>query len=185
MTQYAFYDSSQVTSQVTGWYDTGAFTYTTLPPANNLFQLTPEQWAEHFQNPSGWAVFSTPDTNPSLIPYVPPPLVLTLPQQAAQLLNLGITLTCTSTPSLNGQYACDAQATQFIQAEMISIFASNKFADGATTLDWPDVSGTIHTFPNTDEFKFFSIAVGNFVSACQKVINGSSTTLPSPLYTIA
>lgn len=186
MSKYAQFDSTQITSQVLGWYDTDSFDYGSfLPPANNLLLLTPEQWEAHFDNPSGWGVLNSHETGVSLIVYTPPPPPLTLPQQAGQLLSTGIILTCVSVPALNGQYACDAQATQFIQAEMISIFASSKFADGGTTLDWPDTSGVIHTFPNVDEFKLFAVAVGNFVSACQKVINGTSTTLPSPNYTIA
>ncbi len=101
MTQFAFFDPTQDPAQVTGWYDTGNFDYgDNLPSLNSLFQLTPEQWVSHYTNPSGWAI--TGGIGGSLVPYVPPAPSLSLPQQAQVLLNNGLTVTSTGTPSLNG-----------------------------------------------------------------------------------
>ncbi len=52
---YASYDSSVPgPSPVTGWYDTLKFTYTNMPPAENLIQITQAQWKARL---SGyWAV---------------------------------------------------------------------------------------------------------------------------------
>jgi hypothetical protein len=41
---------------VTGWYDTSALEYPSLPSNANLIEVTSEQWSAHFSNPNGWAV---------------------------------------------------------------------------------------------------------------------------------
>ena len=174
MTQFAQYNpTAPAPSPVVGWYDTSAFTYAVLPPENNLLVLTETQWDDHFANPNAWAV-----SNGALVSYTPPVPQPTIAQQAQALLNAGLQIVSASTPSLDATYACDSQTTAYINAEITSILLDNTFADGSSTIDWPDVQGDLHNF-SVDEFKSFAKAIGNFVSLCRACIIGSSTTLPS------
>jgi len=52
MTQYAYFDStaSQPTP-VLGWYDTGEFTYSSLPATTDLLELTQAQWESRASTP--------------------------------------------------------------------------------------------------------------------------------------
>ena len=69
---------------------------------------------------------------------------------------------------------------------MIAILYSGgtSFADGSGTVTWPDMSGVNHTF-TAAEFKLFALAVGGYVAALFKCINGTLTTLPAATATIA
>ena len=58
------------------------------------------------------------------------------------------------------------------------------FADGGSTVAWPDASGTVHTF-SVAEFKAFASGIGAYVAALYKVLNGTLSALPSPTVTIA
>lgn len=109
-------------------------------------------------------------------PVPPPP---TLAQQAAALLAGTVTVSSTSTASLNGTYTITAQDQAHINAVVTGILLNGSFPEGATTYTWPDSSGANHTFPSTTEFKAFATAILNFVSACFAVIKGVSTTLPN------
>lgn len=106
--------------------------------------------------------------------------VLTVPQQAAALLAGTVTVTSASTPSLNGTYTITATDQAHLQAEISSIMLNGTFADGTSTVEWPDTANppVNHAF-NVTQFKTFAIAIGSFVAACAKCINGVSTTLPS------
>jgi hypothetical protein len=115
----------------------------------------------------------------------PPAPAPTLPQQAEALLSSGLTITSTSTPALNGTYPATPTAVSYVQAEMLSVLINGTFADGETTLQWADATGTLHTFPNVAVFKAFATAVGAFVAAATKVEIGASTTLPPASATIA
>ena len=106
-------------------------------------------------------------------------------QQAQTLLTGGLTLTSTGTPSLNGTYPADAATTAIINAEVTSILLNGVFADGTSTLSWPDTSGTMHVFPSPAEFKLFAAALASFVSGISKFQMGITTSLPSNTVTIA
>jgi hypothetical protein len=57
---------------------------------------------------------------------VPPP---TLAQQALSMLATGCQIASTSTPALNGTYACNATLQGAIQAEVISLLLNNAFTN--------------------------------------------------------
>jgi hypothetical protein len=115
----------------------------------------------------------------------PAPAAPTLAQQAAGLIASGLTIASTGTPALDGTYACDSATTDHIQAEMVAILVTAAFADGTASVAWPDVTGALHTFQSVAAFKAFAVAVAGFVAAGFKVMNGSSTTLPTATATIA
>lgn len=179
MTQYAYFDPTVSPSPVIGWFDTVAKQYTNLPPAANLLELTDDQWAAHF---SGfWQVVEST----TLAAYNPAP-VYTLPQQATIALAGTLTIVSTSTPAMNGPYAVDATTQSHIQSEISAIMLDATFADGTTTVVWPDMANPSvdHTF-TVAEFTVFARAVGAYVAALYKVINGTLTALPSSSVIVA
>ncbi len=103
---------------------------------------------------------------------------------ATVLLSVPVAITSTSTPALSGSYGITMQDQAHIGAEVQSLMLNGTFADGSSTVAWPDASGAVHTF-SMAEFKAFATAIGAFVAACYKVLNGSSTTLPGNAVTIA
>jgi hypothetical protein len=103
---------------------------------------------------------------------------------AAALLAAPVTITSTSTPALDGSYSITGADQLHIQAEVQSIMLNGTFADGSSAVAWPDAAAGVHTF-TVVQFKAFATAIGSFVAACYKVLNGSSTTLPSAALTIA
>jgi len=105
-------------------------------------------------------------------------------QQVAALLAGGLTITSTSTPALNGTYACDAASIAHISAEMISALVNGVFADGSASVVWADIAGGQHTFPSVAAWKPFATVVGAFVAAATKVAIGVSATLPPNTATI-
>jgi hypothetical protein len=178
MAKYASFDSTLTIAPVTGWYDADTITYPNMPPATDLFTLTASQWAA--RTPGPWAV-----QGGELVPYIYPVPAPTLAQQATALLSAGLTITSTSTPAIDGTYPATPTAVSYVNAEMLSILANGTFADGATTLQWADATGALHTFPSVAVFKLFATAIGAFVAAATKVEIGASTTLPPSSVTIA
>lgn len=122
--------------------------------------------------------------------FSPPPPPTLSPQQIIQnavvsALAAGITITSTSTPAVNGTYACDGSTTSDINAEITSILLNSTFADGSSTISWPDTSGALHVFPSTDVFKSFATALASYVSNVRKYAVGVNQSLPSNSITIA
>lgn len=159
---------------VTGWYDLGFATYSNMPAAANLIPVTPEQWAARMASPGAWAV-----TGGVLAPYTAPVVPPTLAQRAAAMLAGGVTITSASTPALNGTYSCDPDTQSHIQAEMLCVQVAGVFADGASTVTWPDAAGALHTFQTPASFQAFALAQARFVAACIKCQIGAASVLPS------
>ena len=111
-------------------------------------------------------------------------LAFIAPNPAAAAIAAGLTVTSTGTPSLNGTYACDSNTTADINAEITSIMLNATFADGTTSLAWPDTSLALHTF-NVTQFKAFATALAAFVSGVRKYAMGINSSLPSSSVTIA
>lgn len=104
--------------------------------------------------------------------------------KAYALLNGTVSVTSASTPSLNGNYTITPADQAHLSVEIQSIMLNGTFADGISTVAWPDASGALHAF-TVAEFKAFATALGAFVAACLKCQNGASTTLPNAALTIA
>ena len=183
MTQFASFDSTiaaPAAAPVTGWYDTGAVTYLNLPASANLLVVTQAQWTAQLAG-GLWAVASG-----ALVAYTPPVTLPTLLQQASNALNAGLTIASTSSQASNGTYDVSAISQAHLQSELIALLISGNtaFADGTSTVIWPDVTGTNHTF-STTEFAAFAKAAGAYVAALYKVLNGTLSILPLPLVAIA
>jgi hypothetical protein len=111
-------------------------------------------------------------------------LAFIAPNPAASALSAGLIVTSIGTPALNGTYACDSNTTADINAEITSIMLNATFADGTTSLAWPDKSLALHTF-NVTQFKAFATALAAFVSGVRKYAMGINSSLPSSSVTIA
>jgi len=112
------------------------------------------------------------------------PTTIPLSQQALSALAVGITISSTGTPALNGAYVCDQISQMDIIAIETSISAGKGFPGGATTFNYPDVTGTMHSFTEAN-FTDFAAAVRDYVYALKSVIAGASTSLPAASTTIA
>jgi len=181
--QYAYYLSNSTSpSQVRGWYDNTTTTYTNMPDDSDLYLLNAVQWDARFPNTSEWAINTTTDPI-TLETYNPAPPALSLSEQAQIALSNGVTITSSSTSSLNGTYDCGSATQDHIQSEILSIILNGSFADGTTTVLWLDMANTSHTY-NVVEFKSFAGAIGQYVAALFKVIQGTLTSLPASTVSI-
>lgn len=107
------------------------------------------------------------------------------PAMAAQeALAAGISIASTSTPALDGTYACDSLTQADIVAIETSLNAGKGFPGGAALFNYPDTSGAMHAFSEAN-FTDFAAAVRDYVYALKSVIAGASTSLPSSAITIA
>lgn len=178
MTQYAQYNPAVAApSPVTGWYDTGEFSYPNLPPLTDLLVLTEAQWTSHYGDPNAWAV-----SGGELVAYTKPTPVLTLAQQAqmAELAGLSITLSGSFTLA-ETLFPTDPTTQTKIGAVVTTINTTGAFAGGATSWPMKDSSGAWHTF-TISQYKAVAVAIDTYVSALDLIIDGnplSATALPS------
>jgi hypothetical protein len=105
-------------------------------------------------------------------------------QSAQSMLAAGLAIVSTATPALNGTYAVDQVSQMDIIAIETSLNAGKGFPGGATTFNYPDMSGVMHAFSESS-FTNFAAAVRDYVYALKSVIAGSSSTLPAASVTIA
>jgi hypothetical protein len=148
----------------------------------NVIEITDAQWQACLGNP-GWTVASGALDAP-----VPPSAAQVAAQaliQSAQgMLTTGLAIVSTGTPVLNATYACDQLSQMDIIAIETSLNAGKGFPGGATTFNYPDVTGVMHSFTEAN-FTDFAAAVRDYVYALKSVIAGSSSTLPAASTTIA
>lgn len=123
-------------------------------------------------SPMEWTV-----TNGAVVAATPP--APTLADKAQTALAAGLTVTSSSTPSLNGTYSL-SDASQARLNRLLSYWTANgSFPNGASTVVIEDMSGTQHTFDAT-QFKALFKALGDYLAALEDCIFGITTTLPDP-----
>lgn len=143
-----------------------------------------------FASPQDAAIYpnqgAIPDTDARYLAFVDPASTAAgrLIAEVQALLAGPVAVTSTGTPALSASYGITEQDQAHVLSEVQSLMLNGTFADGSTTVAWPDASGVVHTF-SVAEFKAFATAMGAFVAGCYKVLNGSSTSLPSAALTIA
>lgn len=148
----------------------------------DCIEITDELYAELFaaQTQGKVIVAGTDDQPVAIDPVVPPP---SLADQAAALLAGGLAVTCTGTPARSATYPCDAATQQEIVAEMVSILANGCFADGESTIQWPDSGGVSHGF-DIDGFKALATAIGAFTQPVLRIMRTNVGSLPAATATI-
>ena len=118
-------------------------------------------------------------------PYTPSAPTPTPAQQAEAAIASGVTINSTSTPEVNGTYACDAAAVADIGAETLSVIVTQQFTNGATSIQWPLADGTLVTFPSPQVFQAWAVAVSRYVSACKQYASGAQgAALPASTVSI-
>lgn len=134
---------------------------------------------------AGWsfdgASFKAPVATPPAPPApIPAPSAAFLAGQA--VLNNGISITSTSTPSINGTYSLSQDSQNMIvgTAEDITL-SGGTFPGGASSLPWTDINGTAHVFPSVALFKEFALAIAAFIGQVDVYVssNGAVGSLPT------
>ena len=151
-------------------------TFVTTQPITDFFPASAGWVACPDGTPQGSIATETAGVWTFAAPVAPVP---TLAQQAAAAMSAGLAIASTSTPALNGTFDVSASAQDHMQAEMIALLNSGgtTFADGTTSVVWPDMAGVNHTFTAVQARAFF-LAAGAYVAALFKVINGTLVALP-------
>lgn len=135
-------------------------------------------------NGLGWSAYQKFLSDGGTVAAADPPL----PNQIlTTTLAAGISITSTGNQLLNGTYALD----QTSQAQLFQIGSFAKtfgfFPSGAGTQDYPDITGTPHTFTPT-QFVNLLLACAAFVSAAQTtaaiLTAGGAANWPSASATI-
>jgi hypothetical protein len=99
---------------------------------------------------------------------------------------LGLNVTSTSTPAVNGVYSTTPQSKLDIEGTIDDILLNGTFPGGLTAMPWTDMSGAEHVFPSVAVFKEFATAYANFIDAVEDYINSAGTigAIPSTSVTI-
>ena len=108
----------------------------------------------------------------------PSPPALTPLQQYENAMSNGVVITSASTPSLNGIYACDANAVSALMAEVQSQVLFQTFTNQQTSIVWPISGGTV-TLTSAVQIEVLARAIAQYVSGWTQFINGTATTPPS------
>ncbi|CAG9252426.1 hypothetical protein BDI4_340058 [Burkholderia diffusa] len=134
----------------------------------------------------GWIVTHAADGSVSFA--APPPTPPTPVQQYAKAIAMGLAVTSTTTPALNGTYGISEVDAANISAEAQFIALYSEFTNSATTFPWADASGQPHTFPDTATFMAFAKAAAQYVSGCKQTLialqAGNAASFPSNAITL-
>lgn len=141
----------------------------------------PQVWVERPADSSampGWTATQAGDVWTFTPPSPLPPL--TLAQQAVMALGQGLAVSSSGNPELDATYACDPGQWVKVMAISQYVAVNGTFPNKQTSLPMKDMAGTPHTFPSTTVFQSFATAVGDYVTALNLIIDGTSsaTTLP-------
>ena len=108
-----------------------------------------------------------------------PPPAPTLAQQAWALVNGGLALTITGSLTLDATFPCDPPTQLKLSAVQQVLSVTGKFPGGGATYPMRDAAGTWHQLTPA-QYTAIATAVATFVAACDLVVDGASSTLPSP-----
>ena len=177
MTQYANFDGAAPDpKQVTGWYDTDAVDYPNMPAPSDLLQVSAAQWDARMSRQ--WGVSGN-----TLVPWEPPPVVLTPAQEAGLLMSLPVIVQCVAVPALNATYPNSESVRQTMTSIAAQINAGFPLPGGGTTFNWPDIHKVARSWPKV-EFIAFTHTVANFIYACRQTVDGFSPVVPSNILTV-
>lgn len=128
------------------------------------------------------------DGSPTPAPYVAPSP--TAAQTYASALNGGVTVTWTTSTSLNGTYAVDQDMQNHIVAERVSTDVNNTFANKRTTRSWPLMTSPLaFVTMTTAQFNAFATAIAQYVDALADAYTtaaaGGQATWPSSSITVS
>ena len=120
--------------------------------------------------------------------YVPPTLTPAqiVQNEVAALIAGGLTITSTSTPSVNGVYSCDDNSVKNLNACETFILRNNAFFNGSSTQAWQLLNGSFVEIPSVAIFNAITDAIANFIAqiTVYSLSNGAIGSLPSNTVTI-
>lgn len=123
-------------------------------------------------------------------PYTPPmpSAAQAAAAQYAAALAAGLTLSWSTSTTLDGTYDIDPQTQAYISGEITSILMNGTFTNGQPTRVWLDAASAPHTF-SIAQFKAFAtqvaLTVDALLTAQATAAAGGSATWPSASATIA
>ena len=106
--------------------------------------------------------------------------------QAEIAIDNGVTVTSTSTPSLNGTYAIGPSSQAALTSVAAYVMLKSDFPGGSTTQPWSDAAGNVHIFPSTTVFEAFATGIADYVASVSVYgdSRGADGSLPSPSISI-
>lgn len=130
----------------------------------------------------GWTASQSGSTWTFTAPVVVAP-TQTPSQQAIAAQSNGLAITATTT-ALNGTYDVSQTSRINIMAQEISVSVTGTFTNGQSTINWPDMNGSLHSF-TVAQFKAFATAVGFYYTELFFIQQSNSGSLPAATATIA
>ena len=146
MTKYARLDTN-TPPNVIGFYDTELHDYV-LPPEVERVELSEAEW-EHRVTHGSWQWVNGRLTAPPVSP-------ATQARAALQAqIALGVVLTSTVNPSLNGTYALDPVTIAQVGSLARDVGANLGFPGGGESFAYPDLAGNLHGFTEAQFMAFY------------------------------
>lgn len=107
-------------------------------------------------------------------------------RQLNVLVRAGVTIKSNGTPALDGVYPLDDDTRTRINTNVSYIDRNKGFSPNeASTKDWPDVTGALHTFTTTKSYLDFATAVSDYYAGIGDwAANGGTGALPAEPMTI-
>ncbi len=164
-----------------GFYDTGFASYDL--PADAVEIGAEQHSALLAAQASGKVIQAASDGTAEA---VTPTIALTVAQQAQALLLAGLTVTTTGTLALSAvALATNAAAQSKIVAVMTAVNTTGVFPSAAASWYLLKQDGSLLSGLTLVQYKALATAILDFVAACDLVIDGASTTLPTAAATVA
>ena len=175
MGKYVTTDSNHLP---TGFYDS-AIPGTVIP--GGAHAITNAQYDALISAPA-----TTTFSGGSLGSYSPGAVTPSPTQNAQAALVAGVVITCTSHSGVNGTYGLDG-GTMGMGQELVMLINANSgaFPASASSWQWPDITGTLHTIPSAAIFLELWNALALFRLECQAIIWANSGSVPTNAVTIA
>jgi hypothetical protein len=109
-------------------------------------------------------------------------------QAFPQKLVAGLAIVSTATPALNATYPIDSDAQSKLAAIVTGISAGKGLPHGASTVQWPDITGAFHSFLPADIVNLgaaIEAYVYDLILTESALIGGKAATWPAGPITIA
>lgn len=146
--------------------------------------ITSADHATYTTTPPAGKVLGSSGGKPAWVD-APAPPAPSLAQKAQAALNAGLTISSTSTPDIDGTYACDETAQgRFNRVYNLIQKAGGSFPNKLTALPWPIEGGSV-TFNSVAEFLAVEQAVADYVLTLDLIITTGAGTLPADAVTIS
>lgn len=173
------YAAFNATGKIIGYYDS---VDSPVPAGTNAIPISDQQWQLSLKTPGGFIITNkifTANTVPASVN-----VAATLVQLAQTALKSGVQIISDSTPTISSTYAIDPTSLSKVMNIAMYISMNNAFPGKQATISVMDIGKIARVFPTTALFLAFSVAISDYASLLDSVVNGTSTTLPQISQTI-